>query len=445
MFRQIATFAILASQVSVSMAQEVRDIEPAWRVVSQDATPARSGPDGVYYSVAELNSGTVVRVDGEAGSYARVRYPQGITVLVPVDEIRLIDEGRVELVKNSGLRAPSQLMGMSGSWMAVFEPPLPSGTVLSVVGTEKNSGGDVVGYRVRPPAPPAVTGYARMYIASDALREATPAEVEKHLGTAGTEKAAEKPAAQPQTQPQTEPQQPEAQPGSRDLGVRELKEGEQAQPEQPATTEPRHNEGDPVELTPRQPAQHTTDQTRREPTLLPAGLEELEASFEAARKQPADEADQALDELLAEFQRTRASTDDEDRLAWQLDQRIEWLKLRMETRDQRRAIRAALAEADERAEALQAKADEWQKSRAFQLVGLLVESSVYNGERLPRMYRVQAVSTLDGTPRTLGYIKPESSMDRMLGSVVGIVGEARFDPQLRLMVIRPERVDVMPK
>ena len=36
-------------------------------------------------------------------------------------------------------------------------------------------------------------------------------------------------------------------------------------------------------------------------------------------------------------------------------------------------------------------------------------------------------------------------MDRMLGSVVGIVGEARFDPQLRLMVIRPDRVDVMPK
>jgi hypothetical protein len=430
-FRQIAALALFTCQISVAAAQEVREIDPVWRVVTRDATPARSGPDSVYYTVAELKAGRVVRVDGEGAGYARVRYPDGFTAMVPADEVRVVNDTRVELTKESGLRAPSELLGLSGSWMAVFDPPLPAGTALVVKEAVKNKSGDVVGYRVVPPQPPVAEAFARFYVTLDVLREATSDEVTAHLGGAApaepqrpqTQRPVEQPVGQKSEETPADPPvaQPEAQP--------------QTQPsEQPVTQTPVDPE--PQTQTPAVPAD-------RRPSLLPAGLEELEASFEAARKQPAAELDQALDELLAEFQRTRAATTDDERLAWQLDQRIEWLKLRIETRDQRRAIQATLAEADERAEALQQQADAWQKSRAFQLVGRLVQSSVYNGERLPRMYRVQAVTSLDGTPRTLGYLMPDESLDQMLGSVVGIVGESRFDPQLRLMVIRPDRVEVM--
>ena len=72
-------------------------------------------------------------------------------------------------------------------------------------------------------------------------------------------------------------------------------------------------------------------------------------------------------------------------------------------------------------------------------------SNVYNGERLPKMYRIQSVSRVDGSPRTLGYVTPDKSIDGKLGSVVGIVGEPRFDPQLRLVIVRPDQVDVMPE
>lgn len=439
----------------MAFAQEVRDVEPTWQVVTRDGSAARSGPDGVYYTVAELSTGRVVRMDGQAGSFARVRYPKDLSALVPVDEVRVLDQGRVELIKASGLRAPSELMGMPGSWMAVFEPALPEGTALRIAETVKNASGDVVGYRVMPPEPPVSAGYARMYIAADALRDATSAEVAKHLGQAPEPVV---PAAVDREEPSVPETQVEDR-SPRDLGVREISgNGSETDTE----TEP-----EPVEVVDQtvederstaveEPVQISTGRSsttpvqaeppaRREPTLLPAELEQLESAFEFARKQPAAEVDQALDELLAEFQRTRDATDDEDRLAWQLDQRIEWLKLRIETRDQRRAIRSALAEADSRAEVLQSRVTEWQRSRTYQLVGMLVESSVYNGERLPRMYRVQAINTVSGAPRTLGYLMPDASMDRMLGSVVGIIGEARFDPQLRLMVIRPERVDVMPE
>ncbi|RMH28009.1 MAG: hypothetical protein D6692_06765 [Planctomycetota bacterium] len=431
MFRQIAALALFTCQISVASAQEIREIDPVWRVVTRDATPARSGPDSVYYTVAELKAGRLVRVDGEGAGFARVRYPDGFTAMVPADEVRVINDTSVELTRESGLRAPSELLGLSGSWMAVFDPPLPAGTTLVVKEAVKNRSGDVVGYRVLPPQPPVAKAFARFYVTLDALREATADEIAAHLGKAAP----------------TEPQRPQAQrPVEQPVGQKT----EEAPTDQPVAQPDAQPQKRPTEETvtrtpvnPEPQSQTPASPADRRLSLLPAGLEALEASFEAARKQPAAELDQALDELLAEFQRTRAATTDDERLAWQLDQRIEWLKLRIETRDQRRAIQAALAEADERAQALQQQAEAWRKSRAFQLVGRLVQSSVYNGERLPRMYRVQAVTSLDGTPRTLGYLMPDESLDQMLGSVVGIVGESRFDPQLRLMVIRPDRVEVM--
>ncbi|MEM9373630.1 MAG: hypothetical protein AAGA55_08290 [Planctomycetota bacterium] len=464
MFPQIATIAcifVTALMAPALDAQEVRDIEPAWRVVERDATPGRSGPDSVYYTVLEFAAGSVVRVDGETDSFARVRYPAGSTVMVPVDEVRVIGQEadgstRIELIEPSGLRAPSELMGMSGSWMAVYEPALEAGTVLRVRDALKNEAGDVVGYSVFPVEPPASAGFARMFVGGDALRTATPEEIDRHLARVGRG-VGEPPDAAPGAEAAIEQADGVAgvtddasveQPSESNSGTRTGSDAEPASEPEPNAMDSSTPAADEIDGVSAESSQGGADvrtprQGQRAP--LPAGLEELEASFESARKQPASEVDQALDELLAEFRRTRDVTDDDDRLAWQLDQRIEWLEMRIQTRDQRRAIRAALAEADERAVALEAEVDAWRRGRSYQLVGRLTASSVYNGERLPRMYRVQAVNSIDGTPRTLGYLEPGQGVDSKVGSVVGIVGEARFDPQLRLMVIRPVRLDVMPE
>ena len=77
-----------------------------------------------------------------------------------------------------------------------------------------------------------------------------------------------------------------------------------------------------------------------------------------------------------------------------------------ENQFQRRAIASALSSANERSAALESQVADWRKGRPYQLVGRLVVSNVYNGERLPKMYRIQSVSRVDGSPRTLGYVTP---------------------------------------
>ena len=48
-------------------------------------------------------------------------------------------------------------------------------------------------------------------------------------------------------------------------------------------------------------------------------------------------------------------------------------------------------------------------------------------------------------PRTLGYIKPDPrfALDGKLGQIVGVIGEASVDKDLKLNVITPVRVDLL--
>lgn len=78
----------------------------------------------------------------------------------------------------------------------------------------------------------------------------------------------------------------------------------------------------------------------------------------------------------------------------------------------------------------------------FDLVGRLNASSVYNGERLPLLYRLQE----QGTGQTLAYIIPgpdSGDMSSMLGLLVGVKGQMRYDESLRLNTITPASVDIL--
>ncbi len=440
MLRQIALVALPAIVTTLAIAQEVQQTEPVWRVVNREGVAVRCGPDPVFYAVAEYGTGRLLLVDGTAGSHARVRYPADLGVMVPADEVRTVNDQVVELVRASALRAPSALNGITGSWKGVYENELPAGTRLTIRETIKGDRGQVLGYRVAAPAPPAVAGHAWAFVPADALRDATPAEIEAYM-------TASQPTTPTPTQPQVQPTPPAT-------GTTEPRPAETPRPAAPATDTP----AVPVESAPsEQPAQPAVTAVPGEPVRVESApveqptriraskLEDLEASLEAARRLPPAQLDEALEELLAEYGRTRAEAGDDERLAAQLDMRIEWLKLRIATRDQRRSIEAALNNATDRSRQLDRQVADWRKGRTYALVGRLVVSTVYNGERLPRMYRVQTVSPVDGATRTLGYVTPDAEVEAKLGRVVGVVGEPRFDPQLRLVIIRPDQIDVMPE
>ena len=78
---------------------------------------------------------------------------------------------------------------------------------------------------------------------------------------------------------------------------------------------------------------------------------------------------------------------------------------------------------------------------AYDVVGRLNASQVYDGKRLPLLYRIQAPSG----GRTIGYVHAMKDMNltAMLGHLVGIVGTKNYDAGYRLMIVTPKRIDIL--
>ena len=79
----------------------------------------------------------------------------------------------------------------------------------------------------------------------------------------------------------------------------------------------------------------------------------------------------------------------------------------------------------------------------YTVVGRLSASTVYDGSRLPLMYRVLSVEGFPG--RTVAYVLPGSGVDvaGKIGQLVGIIGEGSTDASLGVPVLRPTRVDAL--
>ena len=84
--------------------------------------------------------------------------------------------------------------------------------------------------------------------------------------------------------------------------------------------------------------------------------------------------------------------------------------------------------------ALEARSD-------YTVVGVLNASSIYDGKRLPLLYRL--VDPAVG--QTVAYVtaKNPAQLATMLGTLVGIRGEKRYDEALRVSVIDPSAVEIL--
>ena len=84
--------------------------------------------------------------------------------------------------------------------------------------------------------------------------------------------------------------------------------------------------------------------------------------------------------------------------------------------------------------ALEARSD-------YTVVGILNASSIYDGKRLPLLYRL--VDPAVG--QTVAYVstKNPAQLATMLGTLVGIRGEKRYDEALRVSVIEPTAIEIL--
>ncbi|MGV6815558.1 MAG: hypothetical protein ACWA5W_11215 [Phycisphaerales bacterium] len=453
---------------SMPQAESSQDQARQLMVVTADDTPIRCGDQDVFYAIAMMKGGSFIETLGESGNYTRVVIPGTVGVFVPINEVDSTpNKDTVVLTADSKLRAPSHLMGLAGSWKAVYSKPLPKGTSLKVIETLLSDSGAVLGYRVTPVL--GVDGeYAVGYIKSSALRAMTPEEL-KSL----TEKAPAQPTLDPEsTKPTPEPAEhiDESEASEHDqAGDNPANENQAvdtslledmdldepaAEPVEIENSAPIDAEGDAEvnaigdaddagNATPA--ATESSTKVADHGLISVSALEDLESAFDRARSMSKEDLDESLDELRAEYSRAREQAEDGSSLAKALDQRLEWIDIRIQTRDQRRSIAAMLAQYDANQDQVAQAIKKWQAGRAYQLVGRMVTSSIYTGDRLPLLYRIQATDPATGLDRTIGYVAPNESQDlrHMLGRVVGVVGTVRQDESLKLMVIAPDRIELM--
>lgn len=415
---------------------QVQAVDAYWATIQSDKTPVRCYFTDTSYSVSELPKGFVVRVDGEGSVYARIAYPAKMTAFVQAEHGK-VEGNVVKLTQASRLRAASTIAGFDGSWKALLDTPLAAGSELKFVENVTNKEGAVIAYRAQAP------DAARGYVAMSAIRKATDAEA----AAAGNQVAP--------TPAKVEAKKPDAPAGATTTPATTPATTTAAKP---AATTDLTQPTQPTGQTPTSPATNPTTTPTDVTAAAPQGaastvagtpaerkvgsLEDLEATFQRVAKQPAGEAE--YDELMAEFQRTiDAQGPEMTGRKKQLTARREFLSIRRDYRDRVRAAEDAKRQLDASEMQVKNSIAEIEKSRVYTIIGTLQPSTVYDGQRLPLMYRVQSVGGL--SPRTLGYIKPDAKfdLDRKLGLVVGVIGNAEMDRELKLNIVTPVRVDVL--
>jgi hypothetical protein len=426
----VLTSVILASP---SMGQ-VQGVAPYYATVIRDQAPIHCSDSERFYRVGEMSAGTVVAVDGEGGGWSRILYPAGLSAYVRAMDATVQGDS-VTLTQPSRLRAANAAQGYDGSYKALFDSPLPPSTTLRLLETVKDVSGTVAAYKVIAPSG------ARGYTPTRFLRRATDEEISAYKAKASLPELPPIPLLappSPEARPSASGTQPTGGSGTTTSPA----------PYTPTTpTAPPTGTGDESTRTGTEQTQGNSSgsETSRPTTATAAPVsayEQLEQAFQLVWKQPVLVAE--VDELIVAFDRVIETVpNDRPGMKAQLMARKEALVLRRDLRDRLRALEEQRAASDARRRDVSRQLDEIQKNRAYTIVGELQPSLVYNGKRLPLMFRVVSVGAT--APRTLGYLRPSESvrLDDKVGLIVGVVGEATLDPSLKLNIITPIHVDVL--
>ncbi len=429
--RSIAALLIAAATLTASAT--ICLAQGAAPSIARTTTPIAEGvamrcySGALWYPVATLKPGMILKVDAEVEGWLRVEYLPGTNVVVKADEGDLKEaEGKVVLSRRSRLRALSQADPViEESYKAVFEEFLAPGVELKYVGTIKNRAGEVAGYIVVPP--PGAKGY----VSAREVRDAKPEEIAAPVKIVEQPKPAATPAHTPIAQPAT------TVPAST-----------------PATTPPAPSEPDAspdTTETAAPPATSTTpiaDPVPLPPVSIPEPkgptIRQLDRAFDDIMSKPLADADpQELIEQYNQFGDNMGGEPGSGRTLKYIDTRVQLLKIRQRARDLLPEIQSLEDATKNAADKYRLTIDRLIANREYKAVGRLYPSTVYDGTRLPQMYRL--ISIDPGVKTTLAYVIPvaEHQLEQKVGSIVGILGDGKIEPAAMVEIITPTVVDVL--
>jgi uncharacterized protein YgiM (DUF1202 family) len=378
--------------------------------VTRDDLPLRSGPATLHYPVANLKAGTVLRVDGDESGYFRVAYPAGLRAFVRAEELTVDASGKTaKLQRPSRLRAVNMTAGDRGSWYPLLERDLPAGTELTVLDTIKGEDGKPVMFAVAAP------DQARGFVLKDFVRRLSDAEAGAAPATASSTPA----------------------PAGRLVPV----DGGTGTPS--TQTMPNVIGSQPTTIT-MQPDGAASAPAATPAPAAPAQPSPAQALIMLYRRVQAEPIETAeLDEAIRQFDTYLTTANPGDRSTRQLMSMLDVLRLRRDARDQVRKSQATSTELAQQQASLTQQIAELERQAVYRAIGRVMPSLVFNGDDLPRLYRI--VSPEPGTARTIGYVAEAPGLDLAgkVNRIVGIVGDARLDEALRANIITPVRIDVL--
>ncbi len=475
-------------------ATTLEDIEPVISVVTGNNVYVRSGPADSYYPIGHVQEGQMIKVIGERFNWARIRttgplfedekffgyiiYPQA-----QGGRFRLSEDGRSGVtLGRTDVLAPNLTTDFNpnDSWKPLVR--LEADQEVAVLETTRTANNLV--HKVRLP------DHAEVWISARYVR---PADADERRewdrlvhGEPDEEEADE---AEAVADAERDEEATEAD------DEREAREARAAADREEEVEERETEEAEPTRVADRDEEEQETPEERRadreerdapvvareaedvpEVTDPPAGedeeADEEEAEPEDLDAEAAEEADDAendvaervaratLDDLEDAFRRLREEdletrevrplrrmylqfaeqTDDEAarRFAGGRASQLQLMAEIQERRQELREIRQRSERATERSQAARLALDD---HADYTAVGRLSTSRIYDGDRLPRLLRLQD----PGSGRTVAYVHADEDHDltAMIGQLIGVVGDRTYDGGLRLNLLRPRRVDVL--
>ncbi len=376
--------------------------------VTADNVYVRSGPSvQSSYPFGKMNRGNVVRVVEENFGWARVQtaglaFAQ-MTGFVPADErVQLSADGAtITATATTELRAPN--IGAEStpesSWKQIGR--VDAGATLTVVTRVDTERGSI--WTVRLPE------IGEGWINSNFLRRATPAEAASFDKESTGETVA---AARVEGNGTT---------------------ATDATTDPTTSTEVVITETATEVAVPTKSPEQIAAETRR------ATFADLEATWLKVKGQPLAEAE--LGALYARYVALGVDAANDPSMRGRVAARVAQLEVQQEVQNKIFDLQATRARLNGESDQINSVALALEARSEYTAVGVLNASIIYDGARLPLLFRLVDPST----GQTVSYVVPGDGfqLSTMLGTLIGIKGEKAYDDSLKLDTITPKTIDFL--
>lgn len=415
--------------------------EPYFAIVTADGVYVRSAPSvQSSYPFGKLKRGDVVRVSEESFGWARVQTEGAafaqIYGVVPADSrVSVSEDGKTLSVNaKSELRAPNistPNAGLEASWKQIAR--LEPGATLSVVDRVDGERDSI--YRVA--LPPVAEGWVNMNF----LRKASQAEAAAFSAPASAQPATPDVIAAADVVSQ-QVQAPMAAPAD---GATTTDAADIAGPAAPmdATGTSTGTDvivsGDAGPAPAAKPARPTKTPEQMAWESRRATMADLENLYTGIRGQSKAEAE--LGALRGRYLDLASQASSDAEIRAKANGRAEQLRLEMEVQSRIVELERMKSRINGEQESIASVAKAIEARSEYTVVGVLNASLVYDGQRLPLLYRIQDPAT----GQTVAYVAPGPGfqLSTMLGNLLGVRGDKAYDEALRVDVITPRTVDIL--